>query len=252
MDNLYFEKSGTGKALILLHGFPLNHTIWNGFKDNLTSRFSVYTPDLPGFGKSALPSEKFSIKDIGGILLNWIEEQGIKNPVIVGHSLGGYVALAMIQKSPDKFSGLCLFHSIAGADSEEKKEARTKTAEFVMRNGAYAFTSNFIPPLFADQSRVNDILRVKDIATQTSAETVIGYLMAMRDREDRTHVISSFTKPILMLAGERDGLIPVAKMHEQASKAKNGNLCVLQGVGHMGMLEAANTCADQLQRIFDK
>lgn len=237
MSQLSFTEKGTGPAVILIHGFPFNKTIWEGFADELTRSFHVYTIDLPGFGESPTLNTSFSIQDIANEILSWIAENEIKHPVLVGHSLGGYVVLAMAKAQPTLPAGFVLFHSTALADSEEKKESRNKVLEFIGKNGVVSFTSNFIGPLFADQS-LADIDHVRQIAVQAKQETVKAYTEAMRDRPDQTSLLRDFHRPILIISGEKDPGIPVESVQKQASLSKDIELTILPNVAHMGMYEA--------------
>lgn len=236
MGDIFFEQQGLGNPVILIHGFPMNHLVWKDFAPGLSSNFTVYTPDLPGFGQSKILRSPFSIDDIADKLLEWMERTQIKKSVLIGHSLGGYVALSMIEKRPDLFMGLGLFHSTALADSAEKKDSRTKVVEFVEKNGALAFTSNFIGPLFADPTHPA-ISFVKEIASQSSAEAVVGFTQAMRDRPNREAVLKDFRKPILFIAGGKDLGIPVETVKQQALLCQYPDLHILSTIAHMGMFE---------------
>jgi pimeloyl-ACP methyl ester carboxylesterase len=240
---IFFEQQGLGNPVILLHGFPMSHLVWKDFAPRLASNFTVYTPDLPGFGQSKILQSPFSIGDIADKLLEWIESNQIKKSVLIGHSLGGYVALAMIEKRPDLFIGLGLFHSTALADSEEKKDSRTKVAEFVEKNGALAFTSNFIGPLFADPAH-SAISFVREISIQSSAEAVVGFTQAMRDRPNRETVLKKFRRPILFIAGGKDLGIPVEAVKQQALLCQYPDLHILSDIAHMGMFEQPSEILD--------
>jgi pimeloyl-ACP methyl ester carboxylesterase len=174
MLKIFSTVRGAGTPVILLHGFPMNSNVWNNFAIPLATHYKVYTPDLPGFGKSKLLDLPFTIEAVASQLLEWMDEQRIENPVVIGHSLGGYVTLAMAAKYPERLAGIGLFHSTAAEDSVEKKESRTKTIEFIKKNGALAFTSNFIQQLFANPEHT-DIATVREIAIQSQEEAVIGY-----------------------------------------------------------------------------
>lgn len=236
MARVNFKQRGFGPAVILLHGFPMNHTVWDDFAVQLALDFTVYTPDLPGLGESEPLGSSFSIADVAKSMLDWVSESGITKAALVGHSLGGYVALAMAGQQPAWLEGLVLFHSTAYADSPEKKESRTKVIRFVEEHGVLAFTSNFIHPLFADQDHVA-IPHVRSLTMEAGEVAVKGYTLAMRDRPDTTHVLRSFTKPILFLAGEKDPGIPVSSIHEQAGLNRKSEVRILKDTGHMGMVE---------------
>ena len=245
MSSLFAKECGSGTPILFLHGFPMHHQIWDDFVLPFLDSFHVITPDLPGFGKSPILKTPFSIEDVAEHVLRFMDEKGLKDSMIVGHSLGGYVALAMIEKRPEMFSSLCLFHSTAIADSPEKKDSRNKVVEFVEKNGPVAFTTNFIAPLFADNDNAG-IERVRRISSQSSADAVIGYTMAMRDRPDRINALQEFNKPTLFMGGDRDPGIAVESIYEQASLCGNAEVSILDHVAHMGMYEKPDEAAAKL------
>jgi pimeloyl-ACP methyl ester carboxylesterase len=251
MSNLSFEESGNGQDVVLLHGFPFHQGIWNSFAEKLSHSFHVYTPDLPGFGKSAILSSPFTIDDVADALISWITTQKLNHPVLIGHSLGGYVALAAAKKNPELFSALVLFHSTGYADSAERKQSRNKVLEFIDANGVKAFTSNFIAPLFADPQHLA-IPLVKSIAENSSAEAVKGYTQAMRDRSERTDVLRTFTGPILFLGGNKDQGISVESIREQAAISINAQVKILADVAHMGMLENEKESLEIIRAYVEK
>lgn len=214
----------------------MNSRIWDEFASRLAQHFTVYTPDLPGFGKSPLLSGNFSISSVAAVMNEWVKEQRISFPALIGHSMGGYVALEMIRQSPLSFGGLGLFHSTALEDSAEKKESRTKVLQFIDDNGVLAFTSNFIQPLFADQNHPA-ISTVRDITIEASQEAVKGYTRAMRDRDDTTEVLEAFGGPILIIGGDSDKGIPADSLIKQGTLGKNISVHILPATGHMGMVE---------------
>ncbi|RAW03042.1 alpha/beta fold hydrolase [Pseudochryseolinea flava] len=236
MTKIFADVKGNGHPVILLHGFPMSHLIWKDFSAELAKDFQVITPDLPGFGQSDLPGHQVSLSGVADAIVNWIQAEKIINPVIIGHSLGGYVALAMVKKYPDFFSGLGLFHSTALADTPERKESRTKVLDFVERNGAESFNTNFIEPLFATNNNPA-ISDVKEIAKQTSARTVIAYTLAMRDRKNEEETLAKFPKPIFFLGGEKDQGISPDSLKLQAAKAQHSEVHILSDCAHMAMYE---------------
>lgn len=236
MTHISFSVRGEGSPVILLHGFPFHQKIWDDFATKLSSHAKVYTPDLPGFGKSETLGESFSLDDVADTLLTWLKSEGIHRCILVGHSLGGYVALAMARKQSDQFPGLILFHSTAMADSDEKKESRSKAVTFVRQNGAEKFTSNFIEPLFVDGNNPA-VARVREIAKQASAQAVIAYTEAMRDRKSHEPFLRAFQNPILFLAGQKDQGIPIASVHQQAAFCQKAEVHTLVHSAHMGMFE---------------
>ena len=251
MSDLFFEQYGNGRNLILLHGFPMHSKVWESFGSRFANSNTVTTPDLPGFGKTPLLASEFSLSDVADLLIQFVIEKSLADSVLIGHSLGGYVALAMVEKRPDLFVGLGLFHSTAYADSEEKKLTRNKAIEFVNNNGAQAFATNFITPLFSDPHNPA-IEKVKSIAADSEEGAVIGYTIAMRDRPDQTKTLKSFKKPTLFLAGEKDPGIPVESIHQQAAVCQNPEIHVLSNVAHMAMFEKPEEAASKINGFLSK
>jgi pimeloyl-ACP methyl ester carboxylesterase len=249
MSSVSFRSQGDGKPVILIHGFPFNKKMWTGFADELAKNFKVFAIDLPGFGDSPLFKEQFDLSEIADHVLIWLKEQNISKPVVVGHSLGGYITLAMVNKSPGSFSSFVLFHSTGTADSPEKKESRNKVLDFIKGNGVEAFTTNFIEPLFAKKS-TPDIETIKAIAKEASEKTVIAYTKAMRDRPDTRSVLQNFPRPILMITGEKDPGIPVEIMKEQASLSPSIVLETLPDAAHMGMFEQKTITLDLIKNFI--
>jgi len=236
MASIYFTDHGKGFPVVFLHGFCETHHIWSGILPQLQSSWRVMAVDLPGFGKSypAVPPD--SLDEVADILIGWLQSIGIRKCILFGHSLGGYVTLAVANKNPGLLAAFGLIHSTAYADSEEKKANRNRVIEFVRQHGVGPFVESFIPPLFADPQHPL-ISRVVAIGKTTPLETLISYTAAMRDRPDRTSVLTGFNGKILLLAGAYDSLIPVDVIKEQARYCKYPVVAVLQGVAHMGMLE---------------
>ena len=249
LPGLRSRERGEGAPVILIHGFPFNQNIWNDFADKLALGFRVITIDLPGFGETPILPGPFSIDDVGRELLSWIQQAKLQGSVMIGHSLGGYVALSIASAEASLLSGLALFHSTALADSEEKKQSRNKVIEFIESNGVSAFTSNFISPLFAEPNSPA-IARVRSIATEASRDAVTRYTMAMRDRKDQTATLKAFKAPLLFVTGEKDPGITVESIEKQASLCRSAHVYVLQDVAHMGMFENEKRCLEIFRKFI--
>lgn len=236
MKKIFFRKSGLGKPVLLIHGFCETHEIWNGLTESLAETSEVFAIDLPGFGQSEFPSTPFSIAAIAERILDWLDQERIMLPFVVGHSLGGYIALAMAAHAPEKIRGLCLFHSTPYPDSEERKANRNRVIEFVKANGVGPFVDTFVPGLFFDK-RHPVIPFVHKIARKTPKEALLAYAEAMRDRPSSAGFLEKFEKPVLILAGENDTIIPKESVQEYGLLAKMGLVQILIDTGHMAMFE---------------
>ena len=251
MNPVFSQDKGSGKPLLLIHGFPFHQGIWDGYSERFTDRFRVITVDLPGFGKSPLLKTPFSIDHVAETLLEFLRGKNLVDVIIVGHSLGGYVALSMIKKNPELFRALVLFHSTAYSDSADKKESRMKVVDFVKKNGALPFTTGFIPPLFANPNN-QAIEKVRKVASEASAEAVIGYSLAMKDREENVKTLEIFENPTLFLAGKNDPGIPPESIIKQAAHCQKPQIQILDDVAHMGMFEKPEVTASEIKDFLSK
>ena len=251
MNSVFSQEKGSGKPLLLIHGFPFHQGLWDGYSERFTDRFRVITVDLPGFGKSPLLKNPFSIDHIAETLLGFLREKNLNDVVLIGHSLGGYVALSMVKKDPTCFAGLVLFHSTAYSDSAEKKESRMKVVDFVTKNGPVPFTTGFIPPLFASPNHPA-IENVRKIAGEASAEAVIAYSLAMKDRDEHLKTLESFENPTLFLAGKNDPGIPPESIVKQAAHCQKPQIQILDDVAHMGMFEKPEATATEIKDFLSK
>ena len=160
--------------------------------------------------------------------------------LVVGHSMGGYVALALAEAHPELVSGLVLFHSTALPDTEEKKANRDKNQDFVRRHGVQKFMGSFIRPLFAPANR--DQLQqaqefLEDIGKATPEATVLGGLEAMKTRPDRTRVLEEAAFPVLFIGGKDDVAVSVESLLPQLALPAQSHVLLLANVGHLGYLE---------------
>jgi pimeloyl-ACP methyl ester carboxylesterase len=251
MTPLYSREKGKGKPVLLIHGFPFHQEIWDGYVERLSDEFRVITIDLPGFGKSEPLKSPFTLEQVANTLLAFLGEKDLKKINIVGHSLGGYVALEMVKNSPELFASLVLFHSTAYADSAEKRASRSKVVDFVQKNGALPFSSGFIPPLFFNPTHPA-IEWVKQIASEATSEAVIGYSLAMKDRPDHIKTLEVFKNPTLFLAGKNDPGIPVDSIIKQAAHSQKGEIHIFDSVSHMGMLEKPEGTASKIKDFLSK
>jgi len=245
MSNIFFKSKGKGLPVLFIHGFCETHEIWEPFIDLVTPAVQIITIDLPGFGKSRIPHDQLSLETLGELLNDWVNESGIDRPVIIGHSLGGYIGLAMAHLKPTLFSGLVLFHSTALPDSEERRFSRIKVIEFVKKNGVKRFMDSFIPGLFFDKSNPY-ISKAYNLGVKTELENFLFYTEAMRDRPSRVEVLRGSQFPILILAGEEDTILPIGTLVDQSRLNSEILLHTLKNTGHMGMFEAEMEAAKVL------
>ena len=248
MTTVFFKDQGMGPPILLLHGFCETHQIWDDFAEELAKNFRVLRPDLPGFGRSKLPLVPFTLEDIGKHLNMWVSKLKLPKLTVIGHSLGGYVALAMARHNPTLFVGLCLFHSTPFSDSLEKKNNRNKVIDFVKKNGIEPFVETFVPSLFYLKN--NEFVPfVKRLALGTQIDTFIAYSEAMRDRSSYEGLLEDFVSYLLVIAGMDDSIVPKSVSVMAGSLAPKSELILLENTGHMGMLENKMVCLKAIREF---
>ena len=230
---------GNGMPVVLIHGFGEDGSIWTNQIPLLEKTFKLIVPDLPGSGKSErLLSENPSIEDYAAVIHAIIKKEDIHSFVIIGHSMGGYIALAYGEKYPTFIKGLGLFHSTAFADSSTKIEARKKSISFIEEYGSQAFLKTSTPGLFYNQqihqAAINNLI---SNGVNIEKQTLIEYYQAMMNRPDRTAVIQKASFPILFIAGQHDIAVPITDSLKQSHWANATHFHILENSGHMGMIE---------------
>jgi pimeloyl-ACP methyl ester carboxylesterase len=246
-EALHAVRFGTaGPEVLLIHGFCETAAIWNPWANQLTN-LCVTAIDLPGFGNSPLPPEPITLETVAGTVIEYLQKQGSR-PVVVGHSLGGYVALAMAEQAPELLSGLVLFHSTPYPDSADRKVNRNKAIEFVSEHGVKPFTQTLVPNLFF-QKDLAAVQTARQLAETTPQTTVLAYLAAMRDRPDRSGVFKRFRGKKAVLGGVNDALIPIESLRQLAKEDPASGLEEFENIGHMGMFEAPGATAQAVARV---
>ena len=249
-SKIFHQESGSGFPVVLIHGFCETNEIWNTFRHKLSKNFRVLCPDLPGFGKSELLTYT-TLKGVADSIYDWLVDLNVSDCIIIGHSLGGYVTLELAANHSDLMRGFGLFHSTAYTDSEEKKQSRLRTVDFVVKHGMDKFIKTFVPSLFyqLDKAALDKAL---SIAVQTSPEAHQAYLLAMKDRPDRMHVIKEFEKPILFIAGDKDLAVPFSQSKSQVELMQKPEAHFLKDTGHMGMYERPKETLEMVRNFVEK
>lgn len=237
----YFQYNEQAKqSITFLHGFCENKNLWKRFADQLQDRYRVVALDLPNFGESFLDSET-SVEEMANCVRNTLKGLDIYETVLIGHSLGGYVGMAFAEQYPFMLKGLGMFHSTAFADSEAKREGRQKTIEHIKNYGTKAFLESFFPNLYAPKNQLlyqSAIQEQFDEVQHIKPEALIATLEAMKNRKDRLEVLPNLEMPVLYIIGKEDGNIPLEQSIAQCHLAPKSLVQILEGVGHIGMIEA--------------
>ena len=247
----YIQK-GKSIPIVFLHGFCEDSSIWFDLLDDF-SEINFICIDLPGFGKSETQLD-CGIDKMANIVNIILEEHEVEKCILIGHSMGGYVALEFVKSFPTKCIGLGLFHSQPNADTVEKKENRKKSIDFIKKNGSILFVKQLIPKLFAPRFGTKSSFTISKLvlaASKYSSNGIINALEAMIYRTDNQQVINNISIPVLFIVGEYDKAIPSANSYNQLALPGISQIHILDGVGHMGMFEARSKCVKFLKQFFN-
>lgn len=248
-----YQAEGKGTAVILIHGFPENSSVWAYQQAFLQEHYYVVAPDLPGSGRSPLTTP-LSMESMADFVHAILLAEGIDKAVMIGHSMGGYTALAFAEKYPQLLLGLGLFHSTAAADSEEKKEARRKSINIMEQYGSEAFIRQAVPGMFSPDFRNRQPNRVNDLVAlgmQCRKEALIAYYEAMIQRPDRKEVLRSIQAPVLFVIGKEDSAVPPDAVLPQVTLPRHSSIHIFDHTGHMGMWEVPDESNLVLQQFVD-
>lgn len=250
---IVYKEEGQGETLLLLHGFCGSSDYWNKVIPQLSTDYRVIAIDLPGHGKSDVQPNLKEINQYASTIKEFLEEMKIEKVTMFGHSLGGYITLAFAESYSQYLNGFSLIHSTGFPDSKEAKEGRTASAEKIDEDGIDSFIDGLAPKLFAPdnvESHKQSLEDVKKIGYGTPPQGAKNALNAMKERKDRTKVLANSKLPVLLIAGEKDQLIPA----ENTFTASGDNIQqeVINGAGHMSMYEASEQLANAILTYLKK
>lgn len=236
-SKFHYTRQGSGKALVLLHGFLESQTIWEPFIPELIKNHTVITIDLPGHGKSECIGYIHTMELMAEVVHAVLVHEKIEHASFLGHSMGGYVALAFAERHPQMCSEMILLNSTPKADSTERKENRDRAIALVKKQKD-TFLKMAISNLFAEKNREKfaaEIEALKKDALKMKTQGIIAALEGMKIRKDRTRLLKKLTIPKTIIAGTQDPIMPLEDLVKVA-KSCDCQLIKWEG-GHMSTLE---------------
>lgn len=249
---IQYRMIGTGKPVLLIHGFGEDSTVWRNQLAHLSTHCQLIIPDLPGSGQSELIDD-MSMEGMAEVIHAIIHEENIDACPVIGHSMGGYITLALVEKYWNHVSAFGLFHSSAFADTEEKKATRQKGIDFIRQHGAFEFLKTATPNLFAPLTKEERPQLIEEqIATLHNflPDSLVSYYQAMMARPDRTMELKNAKVPVLFILGKYDVAVPLEDGLKQCYLPEKSYIHILQKSGHMGMLEENDTCNGILEKFL--
>lgn len=250
--NISYTDSGKGTAIVLLHGFLENQTMWNAFVPEFSKKYRIITIDLLGHGETECMGYVHSMEDNADVVHAILVELRIRKAVFVGHSMGGYVALAFAELYPDNVKGLVLLNSTSRADSDERKANRDRAIKAVKQSFTN-FISLSIANLFSEENRErlrDKIELVKKEALKTPLQGIVASLEGMKIRMDREVILHLTPYPKMLILGKKDPVLTYEENMEQIEET--AVQLVTFPDGHMSHIENKTELMKVLSEFFKK
>jgi pimeloyl-ACP methyl ester carboxylesterase len=250
---IYYTEEGEGYPVVLIHGYLETGDVWQDFAPLISDKFRVISIDLPGHGHSDIYGESHSMEFMAEAICGFMDILGIEKVFITGHSLGGYIALAFVEKYPARLSGYCLFHSHPLADSEEAIRKREREIMIVKSGKKFLMYPENVKRMFADSNVErfgNQLERSKAIASGIRAEGIIAVLKGMMARPTRVKIMEEGIVPCLWILGSMDNYIPCGIMKQKVNLPSNAELLLLENSGHLGFIEEKEKSAKALKEFI--
>jgi pimeloyl-ACP methyl ester carboxylesterase len=239
-NRIAYTDRGEGDTIILLHGYLESLKVWETFSTELAKYFRVISPDLPGHGQSDVISEEHSMEMMAERITELLDYLGIEKVMLTGHSLGGYVALAILELFPERLSGYCLFHSHPFADTEEAIERRKREISIVEAGKKnIMYPGNIIKMFAPDNVEIfkDEVERFNDIASCTPDKGIIAVLRGMMSRPSRVDLVEAGKVPLLLILGVHDQYLDYGTVTGAMRIPVNGSMVTLFESGHLGFVE---------------
>lgn len=238
--NIHFTSIGKGKAVVLIHGFLENSTMWNQISQEFSKKYHIICIDLLGHGKTENLGYIHTMEDQAKMVKAVLNHLRLRKYIFVGHSMGGYVALTFAKLFPENIKGLFLMNSTALPDSEEKKISRDRAIKAVKQNHK-KFVQIAIPMLFSEENRgifTHEIAQIIHEAMQMPAQGIVAALEGMKIRKNLTSIYKTTEFPIQLIIGKQD---PALNYESLINQTNNTNVKVIEFPGgHMSHIENKN------------
>jgi pimeloyl-ACP methyl ester carboxylesterase len=232
-----YSDQGKGTAVVLLHGFYENKEMWNTFVPEFSKKYRVITIDLLGHGQTECLGYIHSMENQADMVHSVLQELKIRKTVMIGHSMGGYIALAFAELYPEMMKGLVLLNSTSRADNDERKTNRERAIIAVKKNYVACIRMS-VANLFSEINRnilLDEIEYVKLEALKTPLQGIVACQEGMKIRKDREVILHFAKYPILLILGKQD---PILNYDENKSQIENTEIkLVTLPDGHMSHIE---------------
>jgi 3-oxoadipate enol-lactonase len=252
-----YEVHGPPSAVptVFIHGFPFSKEMWNTQVEVLKKDFYLVTYDVRGHGGSEAGDNQFTLEYFVDDLIGLLDHLRLESVVVVGLSMGGYIALRAIERHPERFRGLVLCNTRSEADGNEAKIKRAQQARSVKVDGIKKFAEGFVKAVFYEKtfhSNPRAVELIRSIIENTPPLTVAGTLIALAGRTDTSASLPAIRVPTLILVGEHDTLTPPSASLAMKEKIPNAEMYIIPNAAHMSNLENPEVFNDHLVKFLKK
>ena len=247
-----YTDEGSGPAVVFIHGYPFNRSLWTEQANALAGTHRAVVPDLRGFGETDSGNLPSTMSQLARDLKLLLDHLQIEKALIAGLSMGGYVTLAFHKEFRDRVSGLLLANTRAEQDSDEAKSSRREQAEKALTEGMAGIADSMLPKLLTPEtvSKKPDLVkRIRDMMLKTGPKGAAAALLGMASREDFTTQLSEISVPVLILAGREDALIPMQHSERMHQAITSSRLAVIDHAAHVVNLEQAEAFNHEMMQF---
>ncbi|MGA2797049.1 MAG: alpha/beta fold hydrolase [Thermoguttaceae bacterium] len=253
--NLSFVDRGAGAAILFVHGFPLDHSMWDGQIEALSARYRVIAPDLRGFGQSGVSEGVVTMDQFAGDLAALFDFSGIDKVILCSLSMGGYIALEFWRKYAKRLRALILCDTRVVSDAPEAAANRFVVAERVLREGSNTVADAMIPKLFDPitlEKRPDLVEKIKQVINRTDPRGIAAAARGMAQRADFTADLPRIGCPALVIVGHSDAISPAAEMQAFSKAIPNAEFKIIPQAGHMAPLEQPQAVNAAIERFLER
>jgi 3-oxoadipate enol-lactonase len=253
--SVFLEGDIKNKAIIFVHGFPYDHTMWDAQIEEFSKNYFCVAYDIRGLGSSPVGNGQYTMESFVDDLEIIINELKLQKPIICGLSMGGYISLRALERMQDKFSAAILCDTRSEADNNEGKLKRAAGIKRINTDGLAPFVKDFIINCFGNDfknKKINQLEKIIEKSSKYDPVGVKGCLIAMLSRTDTTPVLSKINIPALIICGEQDLLTPPSVMKEMFHKINSADFVEINKAGHMTTIEKPEEVNKTLSNFLKK
>ena len=250
---LAYDDVGKGPVVVLIHGYPFNRSMWTDQVAALKSHYRVLAVDLRGHGDTPVTSGTSAMEDLAYDIANLLDHLEVSRAVIVGLSMGGYVALAFTRLFPLRVRGLVLADTRAQADTEDGRQTRMTQVEKILSEGMVGIADAMLPKLLTAETvakRLDVVRRIRDMMVQTPPEGAAAALRGMAQRRDQRAFLPNILAPTLIIVGREDSITPLVDSEHMHQQISGSRLQIIDGAAHLSNIERPTQFNDAMLKFL--